>query len=239
VDPPANSLFDKLARLGALDDEDKAGLAALPVQVEQVEKHRHLIREGDRPEQCCLLLNGFACRYKVAADGARQIVSLHLAGDLLDIQHLLLEVADHSVQAITDVTVAWIPKAPLIRLASERPAIGKALWRDSLIDASVFREWVLNVGRRDAKSRVAHMLCELAARCNAAGIGTPESFELPLTQEQIADATGLTSVHVNRTLKALEADGAISRERTCYRIGDWNRFRQIADFDAAYLHAAG
>jgi len=238
VDAGIGRLCAKLGRLAALDDEDMAALAALPTDVERVERHRHLIREGDVPESCCLLLEGFACRYKVSANGARQIVSFHLAGDILDSQHLLLEVADHNVQAITDATVAWIPKPALLRLVWQRPAIGTALWRDSLIDASIFREWVLNVGRRDARSRVAHLICELAARCEAAGVGTAESFELPFTQEQIADATGLTSVHVNRMLKTLESEGAISREHRSYRVGDWDRLRRIAEFDTTYLHAA-
>lgn len=236
--PPLGRLYDKLARLIALDDEDRAHLLALRIRVEQVARHKHLVREGDVPEQCCLLVDGFACRYKETAKGERQIVSFHLAGDLLDIQHLLLDVADHSVQAITDATVAWIAKADLIHLASERPDVGKGLWQDSLIDASIFREWVLNVGRRDAKTRIAHMLCEFVARCEAAGLGNADRFVLPMTQEQIADATGLTAVHVNRTLKSLEADDAIARDGRCYRVRDWDRFRKIADFDATYLHAA-
>lgn len=237
-DQPIRGLCRKLGRLVELSEEDIALLLALPVKVERVRRHRHLVRERDVPQQCCLLVEGFACRYKTTATGERQIVSFHLAGDMLDVQHLLLEVADHSVQAITDATVAWVAKADLLRLASERPALGKALWRDSLIDSSIFREWVLNVGRRDAKTRIAHMLCEFVARCEAAGVGTAESFELPMTQEQIADATGLTPVHVNRMLRALEADDAIYRDGRSFRVANWGRFRQIADFDATYLHAA-
>jgi CRP-like cAMP-binding protein len=112
------------------------------------------------------------------------------------------------------------------------------MWRDTLIDASVFREWVLNVGRRDAKARVAHMLCEFAVRCEDAGLGSAESFAWPMTQEHIADATGLTSVHVNRTLKALTLEGALECERGRYQVADWSRLTQIGEFDKAYLHAA-
>jgi CRP-like cAMP-binding protein len=185
-----------------------------------------------------MLVTGYACRHKVAANGGRQIVSFHLAGDILDLQHLLLAVADHNVQTITDATIAWIPKVALKRAADGSARIADALWRDTLIDASIFREWVLNVGRRDARSRTAHMLCEFAARREAAGLGSPEDFELPMTQEQIADATGLTAVHVNRMLRALEEDGAITRDRRRIRIVDWQRMRRIADFDPVYLHAA-
>jgi CRP-like cAMP-binding protein len=165
-------------------------------------------------------------------------VSFHLRGDLLDVEHLLLDRADHSIQAITDAMLAWIPKQDLIRLSGERTAVGQALWRDSLIDSSIFREWVLNVGRRDAKTRIAHMLCEFVARCHAAGLGSANRFELPMTQEQIADATGMTTVHVNRTLRTLDSDGALERTGKHIRILNWERLRRIGDFDPAYLHAA-
>jgi len=231
-------LSRKLARLAPLDAADLAALSSLPFQIEAAPRFRQLIREGDTPDRCCLLLKGFAARHKVATDGARQIVSFHIPGDLLDIQHLLLAQADHSVEAITAAKVAWIPKTQLLRLAWQRTMIGRALWRDCLIDASIFREWVLNVGRRDAKARIAHMLCEFAVRCDAAGVGNRENFELPMTQTQIADATGLTAVHVNRTLKALDEDGAILRVRNHFVIQDWGRLCRIGGFDAAYLHAA-
>jgi CRP-like cAMP-binding protein len=231
-------LTRKLERLSQLDDEDKAALSALPLRHERVDRWTRLVREGDKPEHCCLLVSGYACRSKMGPKGGRQIVSFHLRGDILDVQHILLPTADHEVQSITEADVAWIPRTHLLRLAWERPAIGKALWRDSLVDASIFREWVLNVGRRDGKARIAHMLCEFAARCQAAGLGSADSFHLPMTQEQIGDATGLTSVHVNRMLRLLDEDGAISREGRQLQIKDWDRLRKIGDFDPAYLHAA-
>jgi CRP-like cAMP-binding protein len=237
-DVPLLWLTRKLKRIGQLDADDASRLASLPLRIERIPRHRELVREGAAPEQCCLLASGFACRYKETETGARQIVSFHLRGDLLDIQHLLLARADHSLQTITEATVAWIPKPELLRLAWERPNVGKALWRDTLIDASIFREWVLNVGRRDAKSRVAHMLCEFVVRCEAVGLGTAANFEFPMTQEQIGDATGLTTVHVNRTLKSLDADGALVRDRNRFQVVDWKRLCGIAEFDPSYLHAA-
>jgi CRP-like cAMP-binding protein len=235
---PGEWVVRKLDRLGQLSEEDRRTLIDLPHRLEQVRGRHTLVREGVQTTECCILVSGFACRHKVTVDGARQIVSFHMRGDILDIQHLLLPRADHYLQTITPATVAWVPKADLLRLAWERPAIGAALWRDSLIDASIFREWVLNVGRRDAKSRIAHMLCEFAARCEAAGLGTADHFPLPMTQEQIGDATGLTSVHVNRMLRDLEQDGAISRTGRVALINDWARLKSIANFDSAYLHAA-
>lgn len=231
-------MIRKLKRLETLSNEDVAHLAALRSRVEMVSRFRQLVREGETPHDCCLLLSGYAARHKVTFKGARQIVSFHMAGDLLDIQHLMLAKADHTVEAITSARIAWIAKTDLIRLAWERPNIGRALWRDCLIDASVFREWVLNVGRRDARSRIAHMLCEFVVRCEAAGLGSRESFELPMTQMQIGDATGLTAVHVNRTLRSLDEDGALQRDRNRFSVLHWDRLCSIAEFDAAYLHAA-
>lgn len=228
----------ELGRFAQLSGDDLRAMDALPVRVERVQRFRDLVVEGQRPDNCCLLVKGYACRYKQTAGGARQIVSFHLAGDLLDIQHLLLERADHSVQTITGAVVAWIPRGALLQLASERPNIGRALWKDCLVDASIFREWVLNVGQRDARSRIAHMLCEFVARSEAAGLGNGDNFELPMTQAQIGEATGLTAVHVNRTLKVLDAEGAIVRDGRQFRVVDWRRLCAIADFDRAYLHAA-
>jgi CRP-like cAMP-binding protein len=228
----------KLGSLTPLDQADREAIRSLPFTVQAAPAHQYLVREGGAATDCCVLLDGYACRHKMADDGGRQIVSFHMPGDILDLQHLLLSHADHNVQTITTATVAWIPAAALRRVAQERPAISEALWRDTLIDASVFREWVLNVGRRDAKSRIAHMLCEFAARRERAGLGSPERLELPISQEQIADATGLTSVHVNRMLHALAGDGVIVRNQREVRITDWARLCQIATFDAAYLHEA-
>ena len=235
---PSEWVIRKLERLGKLTDGDREALRALPYRLEQVRAHHMLVREGAQITDCCILVQGYACRHKVTSEGARQIVSFHIRGDIMDIQHLLLPQADHYLQTITPATLAWVAKSALLKLAWERPAIGATLWRDSLIDASIFREWVLNVGRRSARTRIAHMLCEFAARCEAAGLGTAENFPLPMTQEQIADATGLTAIHVNRMLRDLDEDGAISRNGRDVRITDWKRLRRIADFDPAYLHAA-
>lgn len=231
-------LIRKLERLTDLNDEDRQRLLTLPYRRERVAAGTYLVREGSDVTHCCLLVEGFACRHKTTSDGGRQIVSFHMRGDILDIQHLLLSKADHNVEAITDAVVAWIPIEELRRLAWERPSIGEGLWRDTLIDASIFREWVLNVGRRDAKARIAHMLCEFVARAQAVGLGSPDHFWLPMTQEQIADATGLTTVHVNRMLRALSDEGVIARDKREVQIMDWDRMRAAADFDAAYLHKA-
>jgi CRP-like cAMP-binding protein len=227
----------KLERLATLNEQDRRALSNLPLTRKRVAARQHLLREGEDSTTCYVLLSGYACRYKTTSAGARQIVSFHMAGDIVDLQHLLLSRADHSIQAISDLAFAATPAAELKKVAQTHPAIAEALWRDTLIDASVFREWVLNVGRRDAKQRIAHMLCEFATRRETAGLGRPTSFELPMTQDDIADATGITNVHVNRMLAQLAAEGLIARDKRQVEIADWDRMRRAADFDAAYLHA--
>ena len=235
---PWGLLIKKLGRLANLDARDREAISTLSYRLDDVRAGEYLVREGCDASACCLLVRGYACRHKIVNGGGRQIVSFHLPGDIVDLQHLLFSTADHNVQTITPASVAWIPASEMKMLSKEHPAIGEALWRDTLIDASIFREWVLNVGRRDAKSRIAHMLCEFAARSQAAGLGPAERFPLPMTQEHIADATGLTAVHVNRMLRELREEGAIERRGRELRILDWDRMSRVAGFDAAYLHAA-
>jgi CRP-like cAMP-binding protein len=228
----------KLDRLGPLDDPDRQAIRALNARIETHAAHSVLARDGARASHCTLLLDGFACRHKETANGGRQLLSVHLAGDFLDLQAMFLPRADYVVQTMTPATIARVPADVLRGLAETHPRIAEALWRDTLIDAAIAREWIVNIGRRGAMARIAHLLCEFAARREAAGFGPPERFELPMTQEQIGDATGLTSVHVNRKLHDLEDLGVIARDRRHLHIRDWQKLTRIGDFDAAYLHQA-
>jgi CRP-like cAMP-binding protein len=160
-----------------------------------------------------------------------------MKGEMVDLQNALLGKADHSVQMLTVGEVAIIPRDAIERIAFERPDVGKAMWIDTLVDASIFREWIANVGRRDARTRIAHLMCELALRLKVAGLGEQANYEVPMTQEQLADATGLTPVHVNRTLKSLEIDALIERsDPRSITIGDWKKLADAGDFDSNYLH---
>jgi CRP-like cAMP-binding protein len=239
VDDPFGRLIRKLELLAPLDDADRDAIRALPFRRRVVSSQAFLLREGDTATDCSLLIEGYACRNKTLNDGARQIVSLHLPGDLLDLQHLMLQVADHNLQTISPAIIVCIPAGRLRTLVQERPTIGQALWRDALIDASIFREWVLNVGRRGARMRIAHLLCEFMTRVETAGLGTPEHFHLPMTQEVIADATGLTPIHVNRMMSAMRADGLLDRNGRELRIANWAGLRAAAGFDPLYLHQIG
>jgi CRP-like cAMP-binding protein len=229
-------LVERWEKRSPLTAADRHALMALPHQVRAFNRDQYLVREGDEPKHCCLLLDGFAYRHKLTGDGARQIISIHMRGEFVDLQNALLSVADHHVQTLTRAVVTLIPQQALSDLMAERPNVGRAMWVDTLIDSSIFREWVVNVGRRDAQARIAHLLCELSLRMEAAGLAEGHVYDLPLTQAQLADATGLTSVHVNRVLKTLREEGLIELDIRSLRIIDWEGMRKVGDFGELYLH---
>jgi CRP-like cAMP-binding protein len=233
---PLLPLVQKLELRSSLSSGDRAAVLALPHSVRRFGPGEWIVREGEKSRSCQLILSGFVCRHKIVSDGGRQIVSVHTKGDLVDLQGALLPHADHSIQALGSVEAAVISHGALLNLAFSRPAVGRALWTDTLVDASIHREWVANLGRRDARSRLAHLLCEQAVLQRAAEIGTPSEFHLPLTQEQIADATGLTAVHVNRVLRSLFEEGLIDRQKKTITIVDWQSLASVAGFSDDYLH---
>jgi CRP-like cAMP-binding protein len=181
-------------------------------------------------------LTGLSYRHKIASNGLRQIIGLVMPGEAMDFQQLMLDRYDHSIQAATNIETLELNRADLTNLAFDRPNIGKAIWTDALVASSIYQEWLVNVGRRNAKSRVAHFFCEYVSRVD--GVITPEGgrYLLSMTQEQIGDATSLTSVHVNRMIKALVGDKVIEHERPFIIVTDHRRLCQIAGFDPAYLH---
>jgi CRP-like cAMP-binding protein len=159
-----------------------------------------------------------------------------MKGDAVDLQNSLLGTADHSVQTLTRATVAYIPREEIRRVAFDYPNVGMAMWYDTLVDGSIFREWIANIARREAPARLAHLFCEFGLRLEAIGLGDRLSYELPMTQEQLADATGLTPVHVNRTLMDLGARGLIARTKKYVGITDWKRMEDVGGFNDTYLH---
>jgi CRP-like cAMP-binding protein len=235
--PNLEFFAERLCWRAELTIDDIAAVSALPHTRRHLNANTFLIREGQPPRPACsLIIDGVAFRHKLTAEGARQIVSIQLPGDLLDLQHLFLNIADHSVQALTEIEIADIDRTALQKIVLERPAVGTALWVDGLVDSSIFREWVLNVGRRSARARIAHILCEIAIRMRAAGLIEDVKFHLPVTQEQLGDATGLTSVHVNRTIKMLVKEGLIDHGGRWIAIKDWEGIRRVGDFNPLYLH---
>ena len=230
------AFVEKLARHRELSARDREALLTLPYAVKTMRRHDYLIREEEAAKNCCVILSGFAVRHKATRSGARQIFSIHMAGDGVDLSNSQLGKADHNIQMLSVGDVAFIPVEAIREVTFARPATCQAMWYDSLIDGAIFREWTLNVGRRDALSRMAHLLCEYAMRLEEAGLGAKLGYELPMTQEELADALGLTTIHVNRTLKALAKEKLIVRTSRSVEILDWARLAIIGDFDSGYLH---
>ena len=225
----------KLERLGPLCAEARRLLEEVPLDVRRVGADRDLIRDGECPSHCLVLLDGLACRCKVLEDGRRQILSFHVPGDILDLAGLVLGRVDHAVAAITPVEVAPVARATVLDWM-RHPDLGASLWRDTLVDAAVFREWVVNVGRRSAAQRVAHLMCELATRLHAAGSARGLTCDLPVTQADLADATGLSVVHVNRVVQELRGAGLIEPRGRALAVRDWEGLTRAGGFDSHYLH---
>jgi CRP-like cAMP-binding protein len=233
---PLNLLVRRLEAHRPLTSDDRAAILNLPYKLRNLEAQSYTMREGDRPDWCAVLLSGYAFRHKLTGEGARQILSIHIPGEALDFQNMFLAESDHNVQMLTRGLVAEIPRGPLEELVLSNENVGRAVQVFTLVEASMFREWTLNIGRRDARSRIAHLLCEFAYRLTARGLSPQGLYEMPMTQEQLADATGLTSVHVNRVLQALQREGLIQRDRRMVQFVSWERMRDVADFNPRYLH---
>lgn len=233
---PLNLLVRNLALRAPLSAQERQALLELPYTLRMLDSGTYIVREADTPSSCPVLVSGFAFRQKVTGEGLRQIVALQIPGDALDLQTLFLDVADHSVQMLTRGEVAFVSRTHLQDLARSHPGIGHALLVKILVEASIFREWVVNVGRRDARTRMAHLLCEIAVRLHAHGLAPDYEYELPMTQEQLADALGLTSVHVNRTLKMLAMEGLVTRTKRTVSFPEWQLLRKAGDFNQRYLH---
>lgn len=229
-------MVDKLQLWVPLSVADREAVVALPHIVRTLRAGDYLVREDDHPKYSCLLVTGFAIRHKTAGNGGRQIFSIHMKGDMVDLHNSVLRRADHNLQALTDIEAALIPVEAILAIIVAHPAVGQAMWYETLVDGAIFREWTLNVGRRDGRTRMAHMLCEFALRLQVAGLGDTGGYELPMTQEQLADALALTNVHVSRTLKSLAEDGLIDRSRRAVTILDFERLATVGDFDPRYLH---
>lgn len=233
---PLMILARRLQAQAPLSHDDLAAILALPATVRKLRPAAYILREGEPPTYCAILKSGFAMRQKLTQEGARQIVALNILGDPLDCQTLYLDAVDHNAQTLTAAEVVTVPRAAIQQLIEHRPAIAHAVFVNVLIEASISREWLVNIGRRDARGRLAHLLCEFAMRMEAQGLAGPDGYEIPMTQEQLGDALSLTSVHVNRTLRALEAEGVIRRTGRRISFESRTQVERIADFSPLYLH---
>jgi CRP-like cAMP-binding protein len=240
AESPLNRLVRRLdVDSSPLSQEEKHAILRLPVTIREIGPDQDIVREGDQPSQCCVVLEGFQCRYKMLRDGERQIMSFHVPGDIPDLQSLFLTTMDHSLGTITPNRVGFVTHDALRELIRQHPGLAERLWRETLIDAAIFREWITNVGSRDAYTRIAHLICEFFVRLRSVGLTNGTTFNFPLTQTEIADATGLSTVHVNRSIQQIRADGLLSIERGICTIPDFGRLKDAAMFDPNYLHLRG
>jgi CRP-like cAMP-binding protein len=233
--PEHARLIKKFDSVSHLAPSDREALARLPLRTKSVEAGVEVIPQGSVPTECCFVVDGWLCRYALTADGGRQIVSFHIPGDLPDRDSLHLPHLDHSIGSISAARVAFIPHAEVAELVAQHPALAVALWRDAVVDGGVFRQWLTSVGRRSAKQRVAHLICELFARMAGLGLADKDHFSCPITQTQLGDALGLSSVHINRMVQELRADGLISWRSSIITVHDEAKLALAGDFDPAYL----
>jgi CRP-like cAMP-binding protein len=226
---------DRLASRSALTDEEASRILGLGGHVRNYAAHVDFVRLHEMVDHSCLVVDGPVGRFGQNRNGLRQITCLYIAGDMADLPSLVSPRSGWGIGALAPSAILRIPHTELRRLTTAYPGIAQAFWRDCVADGSIFSEWVVNVGRRSAISRIAHLFCEMAIRHEQAGLGDRSAFRLPLTQNDLGDATGLTGVHVNRTLKELR-DTAVAEMRSgTVTIHDWKRLVSVGDFDPGFM----
>jgi CRP-like cAMP-binding protein len=234
--PAHDIIVRKLKEHSRLRPADEAGLRSLGIRTRRLAADEDLIREGDDPEVSALVLQGVVARYHALADGKRQYLSFHLAGDMPDAQTLFLDKMDHAVCAVCEAQIALISHEELLELFERSPSVSFAVWRETLIDAAIFREAITNNSSRPPRTRMAHLFCELYYRARSAGLGNVGSVRLGLHQGQLGDALGMSLVTVNRTLQGLRRTSAMEFRNGELTVLDWARLADTGEFDPAYLH---
>ena len=225
---------DRLTSRSVLTRDEQDVLLGLRGHSSQVQSNRDFVKLGERTDHACLVVAGYVGRFDQNANGVRQITALHIPGDMADLHSVVQPEATSALQALSTATIIRIPHSQIRATAAANPAIAEAFWRDCMVDASILSQWVVNVGRRDARSRIAHLLCEIAVRLGHAPAEGEIMFPFPVTQTQLADVTGLTPVHVNRMVQSLRRDG-LANIRHNVTIYDWDALAEAGDFEADYL----
>jgi CRP-like cAMP-binding protein len=232
----SNALIRHLSGYSRLGDAETALLSAACKNVREFPAGHHLIREGDDPDPVFVILEGWACGYKILPDGGRQIISFLLPGDFCDIHIAILHAIDHNIMTLTKASVASLPRAEMEVLIQANPNLTQAFWWSQLVDQSILRSWIASMGRRKSVERVAHLMCELYIRMRNIGLASDDECKMPLTQLVLADALGLTPVHVNRVLRVLKKAEVMELSHGSLKIIDSVKLAEIAGFDGNYLH---
>lgn len=231
-----DALIRKLESVGSLTSRQRTAIEALPVQVASLRKGQDAVVEGELVTRCVLLLDGFMHRYKALEDGRRQIFAFHTPGDIPDLHSLNISHIDHSIAATADCQIGYIPHAAMREAFASVAGLVDVFWRVTLIEGAIFRNWMLSMGRRDSAAQMAHLFCELYARLKAVGQADGSAFHVPLIQEELADAMGISTVHANRVLQQLRRRGLVTFDTKLVRIPDWAALQAFAEFDPSYLH---
>jgi CRP-like cAMP-binding protein len=236
---PISRFLDRLLLRSALTPDEQRAILSLVGETQRVAARRDIVSPDEVVTSACLVARGLVARYDQMLDGRRQITSFYIPGDMCDLHSVVAPKASWSITAVSPATIIRISHNELRELCIRSPAIGLAFWRDGTADASVFAKWVGNLGRKNAKARIAHVMCEMGMRTEAAGLGTRTSFELRATQEQLGEATGLTPVHVNRTLQEIRGQGLLTFRNGQVEISDWDALTSLAEFCPDYLMLEG
>jgi CRP-like cAMP-binding protein len=226
----------KLRAHSNLDEADLAAIRRLPYTERQLSREEDIVRQGDKPKASAVVMQGMVARYHTLQTGKRQFLSLHIAGDMPDAQTLFIDSMDHAVCAIEDSVVSLVPHAALLTLFEQRPSIGFAIWRETLIDAAIFREAITNNSGRPLGTRLAHFLCEQYYRARAAGQAKTGSCKLPLTQTQIGEALGASLPSISRALQTVRRTRSMDLRGGTLYIHNWTRMVELGDFNPSYLH---
>jgi CRP-like cAMP-binding protein len=230
-----NAFIRKLDYGAKLTEEDRALLASVSCRTHEVPARQDIISEGDIPSDVHLVMEGLACRYKMLPDGKRQIMALFLPGDICDLHVQILGWMDHSIGTLTACRMVELDPGTIETLTAN-PRINRALWWSTLVDEGTLREWLVNMGQRTADRGIAHLLCELFFRFRMIGLADGNSYVLPMTQDELADATGLTPIHVNRMLRELKTQGLIEIAGRRITVPDLDALIDFSDFNDNYLH---
>lgn len=232
-------LVAKLRNGAHLTSEDERALVMLAATTRSVPAHRDILSEGEEAHWLPLILDGWACRYKILENGKRQIISLFLPGDLCEPFGVLPRSSDCSLSAITPVTFSPVAPKAIAVAARDSQSLREALWWDLLLSCANEREHIVRLGRKTAAERTGHLICELYTRLNMVGLVHDMEFELPLTQMHLADMLGLSTVHMNRSLQDLRRLGLVTFHARRLRIHNLKDLRELSFFDGAYFHNNG
>ena len=231
-----NPLIAKLEHGAKLTDEDRHVLEKVTSRTRRMGPREDIIDEGDEPSNVHLIMDGFACRYQILPDGRRHIMAYLVPGDICDFHVAILGEMDHTIGTLTPCKLVEIPHETIHEIATKHPNLNRAFWWSTLVDEGILREWLVSLGRRSADQRVAHLFCELLIRLRTVGLADRNSFDLPVTQEELADTLGLSNVHVNRMMQELKGKGLISMNGKRLTITDVGRLQDFAEFNPNYLH---